>query len=99
MPRFTYKGRDVAINVVSFGDLVAAQEAADASGKSTSAMWVVLVAAATYADDNTPVFASAADLLAAPATEAVAIMAMSAEASRLNLPQPEKTEGTADPPP
>jgi hypothetical protein len=80
-----YKGRAVAIGVVQFGDLIAAQEAATASGKSTDAMWRMLIKAATYVDDGSLVFATVDDILKAPATEAGAIMEMSAEVSRVNL--------------
>jgi len=82
----TYNGRDVILNVVTFGDLVESQEAAERTGKSVSAMWLLLTRSATYADDGTQVFASVDDIMKAPAPEANNIMEMSAEVSRKNLP-------------
>lgn len=81
-----FRGRDVVINVVTFGDLMDGNARQEETGKTQDALWFVVHKAATYVDDGSLVFATPEDIRKTPATEAGAVMKMMAEAARLNMP-------------
>ena len=78
-------GRDVEVHVVTFGDIMDANNLREEKGNQHS-VWHVLVCAAHYVDTGEKVFNTIEDVMRLPATEANAIMKLSSAAAALNLP-------------
>lgn len=77
--------RDVELRVVTFGDIMAANELRETRG-NTASVWHVLSCSAHYTDDGSKVFQDMDAIMARPATDAGVIMRMSSAVAALNMP-------------